>query len=97
MDQNACADWDELLRQCYADGLIDEKRLMQIICERAQTVDPEAQRLIAELAHAPGNETWMDEMVLASRGTERAWVKKTNQEAFEKELSSGRKEEFFDV
>jgi serine/threonine protein kinase len=80
-DSQALRSLNNFLEEC-SDCLNGDK-LHALIREFEGDIPEEAYGALATIAYKPKNRGWMSEMEIANRGSEYAWVKKKNVEAFQ--------------
>jgi len=68
------------LDQC--SDCLDGDKMHQLIREREGEISEEAYGALATVVYKPKNRSWMSEMEISNRGSEYAWVKKENVDAF---------------
>jgi hypothetical protein len=87
-DSEALESIKDWLRQC--SDCLEGDEMHEIICEHEAEISEEAYGALASVAYKPENHGWMSDMDIANRGTENAWVKKENVEAFQLRSAVGK-------
>jgi hypothetical protein len=87
-DSEALESIKDWLRQC--SDCLEGDEMHEIICEHEAEILEEAYGALASVAYKPENHGWMSDMDIANRGTENAWVKKENVEAFQLHSAVGK-------
>jgi hypothetical protein len=88
-DSQALRSLNNFLEEC-SDCLNGDK-LHALIREFEGDIPEEAYGALATVAYKPKNRGWMSEMEIANQGSEYAWVKKANIEAFQSGTAVPRK------
>jgi serine/threonine protein kinase len=88
-DSQALRSLNNFLEEC-SDCLNGDK-LHALIREHESDIPEEAYGALATIAYKPKNRGWMSEMEIANQGSEYAWVKKANIEAFQSGTAVPRK------
>jgi hypothetical protein len=80
-DSQALRSLNDFLEKC--SDCFNGDELHALILEHESGIPEEAYGALATIAYKPKNRGWMSEMEIANRGSEYAWVKKANIEAFQ--------------
>lgn len=87
---DSCSEALESLK-CWLDqcsDCLDGDEMHQLIREHEGEISLEAYGALATVAYKPMNCSWMSEMEISNRGSEYAWVKKENADAFSRGTTS---------